>query len=144
MTWLVWRQHRGELLGAAVLLAVLGLLLLLHGVPMHEAYERDGVEACQRLMFSGGAAGFGESCVQTLMAFENQYSDLPNQFAAWLPFLPMLAGCSSARRCWRASMSRAPGSSPGPRASPGPGGWPSSWRSCSAVCGRCRRCSPPA
>ena len=92
MIWVIWRQHRGELLGAAVLLAVLGLFLLLHGIPMHDAYERDGVEACQQLMFSGGAAGFDESCFQTLMAFENQYSDLPNNFAAWLPFLPMLAG----------------------------------------------------
>ena len=58
MIWLIWRQHRGELLGAAVLLAVLGLFLLLHGIPMHDAYERDGVEACQQLMFSGPAAGF--------------------------------------------------------------------------------------
>ena len=88
MTWLIWRQHRGEIFGAAIILAVLGVLLLLHGVPMHEAYERDGIESCQ-LQMLGGDAG---SCAQTLLSFENTWAGLPDQFAAWLPFLPMLAG----------------------------------------------------
>ena len=88
MIWLIWRQHRGEIFGAVVILAVLGVLLLLHGVPMHEAYERDGIEACQLQMF-GGDAG---SCAQTLLSFESTWAGLPDQFAAWLPFLPMLAG----------------------------------------------------
>jgi hypothetical protein len=92
MIWLIWRQHRGELLGAAVVLAVLGVLLLLHGVPMHQAYDRDGVAACQTLMFGGEAAGFDASCLDTVMSFDNKYADLPEQFATWLPFLPMLAG----------------------------------------------------
>jgi hypothetical protein len=88
MTWLVWRQHRGEVFGAAVVLTVLGVLLLLHGVPMHDAYERDGVETCQLQMLVGDAG----SCAQTLLSFEKTWADLPGQFAAWLPFLPMLAG----------------------------------------------------
>lgn len=88
MTWLIWRQHRGEIFGAAVILAVLGVLLLLHGVPMHEDYERDGIKACQ-LQMLGGDAG---SCAQTLLSFESTWAGLPDQFAAWLPFLPMLAG----------------------------------------------------
>jgi ABC-type transport system involved in multi-copper enzyme maturation permease subunit len=92
MIWLVWRQHRGELLGATIVLAVLGVLLLLHGIPMYDAYDRDGVRACQRLMFAGPLEGFDDSCFQTVQAFEDEYSDLPEQFGAWLPFLPMLAG----------------------------------------------------
>ena len=88
MTWLMWRQHRGEILGAAVVLIVFGVLLLLHGVPMHEAHERDGIETCQLQMFVGDAG----SCAQTLLSFEKTWADLPDQFAAWLPFLPMLAG----------------------------------------------------
>lgn len=88
MTWLSWRQHRGELIGAAVILAVLGIVLLLHGVPMHEAHQRDGISACQ-LQASGGDT---ESCAQAVLSFEGRWAGLPNQFAAWLPFLPMAAG----------------------------------------------------
>lgn len=88
MIWLIWRQHRGEVFGAAVVLTVLGVLLLLHGVPMYEAYEQDGIEACQQQMLAGDAG----SCAQTLQSFESTWADLPEQFAAWLPFLPMLAG----------------------------------------------------
>lgn len=88
MSWLIWRQHRGEILGAALVLTGLGILLLLHGVPMHEAHDRDGVEACQLQMFADVAG----PCVQTLMSFESTWAELPAQFAAWLPFLPMLAG----------------------------------------------------
>ena len=87
MTWLIWRQHRGEAFGAAIILTTLGLLLLFHGVPMQEAYERDGVERCQQSL--GGDLG---PCAQTLLSFERTWSDLPEQFASWLPFLPMLAG----------------------------------------------------
>jgi hypothetical protein len=88
MIWLTWRQHRGEAVGAAVVLAVLGVLLLFHGVPMHGAYERDGIAACQLQMLRGDSG----SCAQGLQSFESTWADLPDQFAAWLPFLPMLAG----------------------------------------------------
>lgn len=88
MTWLIWRQHRGEIVGAVVILSVLGALLLLHGVPMHEAYERDGVKGCQGHI-PGRDRG---SCAQTVLSFESTWTALPEQVAAWLPFLPMLAG----------------------------------------------------
>lgn len=91
MTWLIWRQHRGEVLGAVVVLALLGLLVLLHGIPMHDAYDTDGVAACQRAVF-GGDGDFPEACFMTLDAFEGDYAKLPEQFAVWLPFLPMLTG----------------------------------------------------
>ncbi|MDV3220643.1 ABC transporter permease [Intrasporangium sp.] len=88
MTWLIWRQHRGEVFAAAVVLTVLGVLLLVHGVPMHEAHERDGIGACHVQIFAADPG----SCVQTLRSFENSWAGLPGQFAGWLPFLPMLAG----------------------------------------------------
>ena len=88
MIWLTWRQHRGEVVGAAILLAVLVALLLLHGVPMHQAYESENVAACEQQVLAGDAG----SCADTVISFESKWSDLPDQFAAWLPFLPMLAG----------------------------------------------------
>ena len=88
MIWLTWRQHRGELFGAAIVLAALGALLLLHGVPMHQVYEDDGILACELQMLTGDAG----SCVQTLRSFDSTWEDLPGKFASWLPFLPMLAG----------------------------------------------------
>jgi hypothetical protein len=90
MIWLVWRQHRGELLGAGLLLALLGALLVLHGVPMHQAFDRDNVEACHLLIFEPD--GFDESCQETVRSFDDRYAALPRQFASWLPFLPMLVG----------------------------------------------------
>lgn len=87
MSWLIWRQHRGELAGAMALLAVLGLLLVTHGIPMHEAYDRDGVAACQAQTFQPE-----DDCADTVMAFTTEYANLPDEFGNWLPFLPMLAG----------------------------------------------------
>jgi hypothetical protein len=87
MTWLIWRQHRGELAGALVVLAVLGVFLLLHGVPMHQAYDKDAVARCHELIFEPGTAG--RQCLEDLEKFDTA---LPRQFATWLPFLPMVAG----------------------------------------------------
>jgi hypothetical protein len=92
MTWLVWRQHRGELVGALVLLGILGILLLTHGVGMHQAYDREGVRACQLLMFGGVEAGQDGSCFAAFESFENRYAGLPTAAATWLPFLPMVVG----------------------------------------------------
>ena len=97
MIWLIWRQHRGELLGALVVLAGLGALLLLHGVPMHRAFDRDGIAACQQFVFGAEAlrpdqTGVDRSCFDTLRAFDDRFTALPDQFTTWLPFLPMLAG----------------------------------------------------
>jgi hypothetical protein len=96
MIWLSWRQHRGALFGAFALLAVLGVVLMTHGVAMHHAYDRDGVEACQLLMFGGveatAEASAEGSCSSTFDSFENSYAGLPTNVAAWLPFLPMVVG----------------------------------------------------
>jgi hypothetical protein len=92
MIWLTWRQHRGALLGGFALLAALGILLVTHGVAMHGAYDREGVEACQQLMFGGMEANAEGSCFTTFDSFENEYAGLPTTAATWLPFLPMVVG----------------------------------------------------
>lgn len=88
MIWVAWRQHRGEFLGAAILLMGLGVLLLTHGVAMYDAYERLGVRACQQVFLSDT----DQACTEVVMAFEDDYARLPQQFTGWLPFLPMVAG----------------------------------------------------
>ncbi|WP_199702718.1 ABC transporter permease subunit [Jiangella rhizosphaerae] len=88
MIWVAWRQHRGEFLGVAILLAGLGALLLTHGVAMHDAYDRLGIRDCH-LVFLGGT---DQACIDRVMDFEDDYAGLPQQFTSWLPFLPMVAG----------------------------------------------------
>ena len=38
MTWLTWRQHRGEALALALLVAAIGVILLVLGQPMHDLF----------------------------------------------------------------------------------------------------------
>lgn len=38
MTWLTWRQHRGEALALGLLVAAMGIILLLLGLPMHDLF----------------------------------------------------------------------------------------------------------
>lgn len=46
MTWLVWRQHRKQLLFAAAALVVLGAFFIGTGRPMHNRFERLGLPEC--------------------------------------------------------------------------------------------------
>lgn len=86
MIWLTWRQHRGEALAIAALLSALGLLVLVTGIPMHRAYERDGVAACRQ---QSGA--LDEACARILRSFDAQFEGLPTQIGGWLHFTPILA-----------------------------------------------------
>lgn len=89
MTWLIWRQHRGELFGGLLVLAGLGVLLLLHGVPMHQAYDRNDIEACHALIT---ASSQSPSCLDDVLAFDAKYATLPQAFSNWLPLSPALVG----------------------------------------------------
>jgi hypothetical protein len=44
--WLTWRQHRGQVLALAAGLAGLGLVLLITGMPMRDAFGDTGLERC--------------------------------------------------------------------------------------------------
>lgn len=92
MTWMMWRQHRGELAGAGLLLALLGLMLLWHGVPMRHAYEAGGIRACQLEQLGLSVPASPSGCGATLASFEHDHARLPEQVATWLPFMPLLAG----------------------------------------------------
>lgn len=89
MIWLTWRQHRGELLGALVVLGAFGLLLLLHGVPMYQAYDRDAIAACHELILTTSNT---PGCRDDVIAFDKKYGALPQQFTNWLPLAPALVG----------------------------------------------------
>jgi ABC-type transport system involved in multi-copper enzyme maturation permease subunit len=46
MTWLVWRQHRKQLLFAVGALVVLAAFFIASGRPIHDRYERTGLPDC--------------------------------------------------------------------------------------------------
>jgi hypothetical protein len=46
MTWLVWRQHRKQLLFAAVALVVFAAFFSYTGRPIHDRFERAGLPGC--------------------------------------------------------------------------------------------------
>ena len=46
MTWLVWRQHRKQLLFAVIALAALAAFFVGTGRPMHDRFERVGLPDC--------------------------------------------------------------------------------------------------
>lgn len=86
MIWLTWRQHRGEALGIAALLSVLGVLVLMSGIPMYEAYDRNGVAACR-----GPAGAANDACSGILRAFEAEFAGLPSQLGGFLHLVPVFA-----------------------------------------------------
>src|SRR6266545_3027411 len=85
MRWLTWRQHRAEVLGGLVLLAALGAVLVVTGLPMHAAYTDQGVAACV------AGAGVAEDCDTLLQQFAGRYVGLGDQLTL-LTVLPVLAG----------------------------------------------------
>ena len=46
MTWLVWRQHRKQLLFGVAALVVLAAFFVGTGRPMHDRFEREGLPGC--------------------------------------------------------------------------------------------------
>lgn len=84
MTWLVWRQHRAELLALLAAVAVTAVTVLAHGIPMRRAYDRNGIAGC----FLAPDA----SCSGTVDRFLSTYSALPEAAASWLPLSPVFAG----------------------------------------------------
>ncbi|WP_336204311.1 ABC transporter permease [Nonomuraea sp. LPB2021202275-12-8] len=78
MIWLTWRQHRGEVIGVATLLGVLGVLALVTGIPMRAA-DAPCLQAT-------------EACEHTFRTFREQYGVLPLEIATWLQIVAVLAG----------------------------------------------------
>ena len=66
MTWLVWRQHRGQFLSAAAVLLVLTAGLLITGLSIQSSYVNTGLASC--------LARDRSACADLVTAFQDQYS----------------------------------------------------------------------
>ena len=68
MIWVTWRQHRTEMLALAGIVAVIGLILLVLGLPMHGLFP-DGAAAC-----AGTDLTNGDTCSLALGKLRSQYA----------------------------------------------------------------------
>jgi hypothetical protein len=113
VTWLVWRQHRRQLLFGLIGLAVIGGLFLATGKPMHDRFESMGLADCMPqaiettlvvdlfvLEEEGDIVDTGQldeatvaasRCAQTARTFYDQYQNVVF-FGLLLLLLPLLAG----------------------------------------------------
>jgi hypothetical protein len=103
--WLVWRQHRKQLLFGVVALLVMGVFFFGTGRPIHDRFERLGLPDClpQAIDATFVAEPFGDTaslddataaitrCAQTARDFLGDYQ-IVFEVSGLLLFLPMLAG----------------------------------------------------
>jgi hypothetical protein len=80
MTWLVWRQHRGEALIASIGLGILAAVLIITGIQIAASFQSLGVAAC---VAHPGAA----NCNDIERAFAAPY-DVLTSALPWLKLLP--------------------------------------------------------
>jgi hypothetical protein len=111
MTWLVWRQHRKQLLFGVVALLALGAFFVGTGMPIHDRFEKAGLPECLPAAMDAPVvvdtdaldrdgvdnAAVDEAtmavgrCVQVARDFYGDYQNVP--FVGLLLWvLPMLAG----------------------------------------------------
>ena len=108
MTWLVWRQHRQQLLFGVAGLIVLGAFFLATGLPIHDRFEEAGLPDCLPQTIDStvvanlyepiatGPSGDDSTeaitrCAQTADAFYDDYSYVFD-VGLLLLILPMLVG----------------------------------------------------
>lgn len=84
MTWLAWRQHRGEAAAAAFLLAILALVVLRSGLHLHQLESILSAGRCR-----GGTLRPG--CTGALNAYNATSKNLTS-IVPWLNLLPGMAG----------------------------------------------------
>jgi ABC-type transport system involved in multi-copper enzyme maturation permease subunit len=80
MTWLVWRQHRGEALIAAIGLGILAAVLIITGIQIAVSYQALGVAAC--VTYPERA-----NCNEIVRGFAEPYGFLTSALP-WLKLLP--------------------------------------------------------
>jgi hypothetical protein len=68
MIWVTWRQHRAQLLGGAIALALLGTILLLTGPGMASSFRHSGLASCLSTR--------GADCGDLADRFLNQYNNM--------------------------------------------------------------------
>lgn len=74
MLWLVWRQHRTQMLVISVLLVAFGVVLLVHGLRTADL-----------------TSGLAPGSVELEKVLSDRFDGL-NQFLTWLPLVPALIG----------------------------------------------------
>jgi hypothetical protein len=92
--WLAWRQHRGQLLSAAVGLALLAVFLFVTGSSMRHTFTTSGLSAC--LDRVGGASMVdvtkGEGCREIGEVFASRYFGLRLLGLVLFTLVPLLVG----------------------------------------------------
>ncbi len=84
MTWVTWRQHRGELLATLGVAVIFTALVLLSGVQMHNAFDAQGVAGCLAITSPPSCSGVSESWQQQYSAYISLYQ--------WLNLVPLALG----------------------------------------------------
>ncbi|MFD1535425.1 hypothetical protein [Nonomuraea guangzhouensis] len=91
MMWMAWRQHRKQVLFAAVGLVVLAAVLIPTGLAMRADFTGSGLAACLGGLGSAEFLRPGTDCTALSREFTGQY-DLMAMFGTLLVFLPLLVG----------------------------------------------------
>jgi len=86
MVWLVWRQHRGELLVVAIVLAALAAVLIVTGAQMSYDFQHLGVATC---LAQEGAPSSNPNCSTIVEGFRQTYGWMDG-LISWLNFIPAL------------------------------------------------------
>jgi hypothetical protein len=84
MTWLVWRQRRGEVLGVALMLVIVAAVGIPMGLHLHQVAATYNADNC-----AGANPGIG--CSAASDAY-NSVSRLLSGILPWISFLPGLLG----------------------------------------------------
>ncbi|MBV9380116.1 MAG: ABC transporter permease subunit [Streptosporangiaceae bacterium] len=86
MTWVTWRQHRGQAMVSLAVLAGLALALFLVSEPMRQAFGQDGITGC----VARGTRTAG--CQNAIGAFLSSWGFTYNQALIALLIIPGLIG----------------------------------------------------
>ncbi|MFC4066267.1 ABC transporter permease subunit [Actinoplanes subglobosus] len=84
MTWLIWRQHRTEVLVLGLLAGVFGVALLVLGAQAHDLFPA-GPARC------AGDAGAGDACTASFRRLDEEYGYVENLLAAFY-LVPVVIG----------------------------------------------------
>lgn len=91
MTWLIWRQHRKQVLWMLVALAVLAAVMLPTGLAMRGTYHDLGLADCLGKLGHATLAPDGGGCEKLTQRFDNKYGGLLYAAILFL-LLPVLVG----------------------------------------------------
>lgn len=91
MMWLTWRQHRAEALAAALLIAGLGAVLLIFGLPMHAGFVHTGAAGCLAQPPAADATAYRNTCASAIEHFRNDFGYTKSLFP-WLNLVPLAIG----------------------------------------------------